>query len=124
MPIYIFLLTELSLSARNPHNLPSGNRIPHVRFHANQYGQLVRISASHLSEVPKIASADGYVLGVVIEGQIYGLFDANRQWVIVRVRDRQNFAMRGALLAEYGPFFSRTRAHPNMCLLIAAPAAR
>ena len=77
--------------------------MPHVYFYTNKYGIRTRVSIG----MPNVlASVGDFIIGVVIDGGIYPVWNRNREWVLVRLRSGLHVRMTPSLLQQYRQFYT------------------
>ena len=132
----MFLRTDLSSSADNDDERPAQhvnpNRghlsifrvenscilIPQVYRFSNQYGEPITMRWVDRSRIPnELALINDYIIGVVIDGGVYPLWNQRRNQIIVRILTARNVLMTPELHAQYDRYFTpfvRNPRWPNL----------
>ena len=85
----------------NLHNL-----MPDVRFFIDPLGYLTPINRGQGLLIRELAFLDDFIIGVVINGGIYPIFNWMRNQVLVRISNGKNVRMTISLRAQYGQYFA------------------
>ena len=114
------LFTELSSSTINEPHEPvvnifevpdSRTKMPYVRFYTNEYGNRIKV---HAGMPNQLASLGGFILGVVINGRIYPVWNYKKEQVLVRLNNGQHVRMSEEWLERYQRYYVHPLRQPEL----------